>query len=170
MIRDLLKALNRTSDASASAEANALQESTLVQDATRVDMSYHEKIIIKGTTLIMGLVAIGLALYPPDIVVWVNLFAFGGLESAFLWPVLLGLFWPRFNQCGVLLSIIASMSTYSVCMIFKVSILSCHAIVPALLAGLIGALVGTYLGAAIWGQKMDERTHLIFFPHRPYRP
>ena len=117
----------------------------------------------------MGVIAIALAIYPPDIVVWVNLFAFGGLESAFLWPVLLGLFWPKFNPSGVLFSIVASLSTYTICMIFKISLLSCHAIVPALLAGLIGAIIGTYLGARLWGQKLDPQTHAIFFPHHPYR-
>lgn len=172
VIRDLLKAMNRSTDGSplkaTQAElAESDENSTLVQEATRVDLSYHEKVIIKGSTLLMGLIAIGLALYPPDIVVWVNLFAFGGLESAFLWPVLLGLFWPSFNKCGVLVSIIASLSTYTVCMLFKVSILSCHAIVPALLMGLIGALIGTYIGAKVYNQHLDKRTHDIFFPHRP---
>lgn len=180
VIRDLLKALQRdhnrapaaetstASDAADAATANAA-ENSLVKEATQIDLSYREKIIIKGSTLLMGVIAIALAIYPPDIVVWVNLFAFGGLESAFLWPVLLGLFWPKFNPSGVLFSIVASLSTYTICMIFKISLLSCHAIVPALLAGLIGAIVGTFLGAKLWGQKLDPRTHAIFFPHRPYR-
>lgn len=183
VIRDLLKALQRdhsrapaapAAPAAAGAAASAAgaakaDDSSLVQEATQIDLSYHEKIIIKGSTLLMGVIAIALAIYPPDIVVWVNLFAFGGLESAFLWPVLLGLFWPKFNPSGVLFSIVAALSTYTICMIFKISLLSCHAIVPALLAGLIGAIVGTYLGAKLWGQKLDPRTHAIFFPHRPYR-
>lgn len=185
VIRDLLKALQRdhshtpatqaapaaSADTSAAGTAGSAKadDSSLVQEATRIDLSYHEKIIIKGSTLLMGVIAIALAIYPPDIVVWVNLFAFGGLESAFLWPVLLGLFWPKFNPSGVIFSIMAALSTYTICMIFKISLLSCHAIVPALLAGLLGAIVGTYLGAKLWGQKLDPRTHAIFFPHRPYR-
>ena len=184
VIRDLLKALQRdhsrapaaqavpaapAATAASAAGAAKADDSSLVQEATRIDLSYHEKIIIKGSTLLMGVIAIALAIYPPDIVVWVNLFAFGGLESSFLWPVLLGLFWPKFNPSGVLFSIVASLSTYTICMIFKISLLSCHAIVPALLAGLIGAIVGTYLGAKLWGQKLDPQTHAIFFPHRPYR-
>lgn len=159
--------------AAASASADASEdnsETSLIQESTLIKLSYHEKIIIKGTTLFMGLIAIGLAIYPPDIVVWVNLFAFGGLESAFLWPVLLGLFWPRFNSTGVLCSIVAALGTYCFCMIYKVSILSCHAIVPGLLAGLIGALLGTYIGAKLRKQKLDARIHAIFFPHRPYQP
>ena len=44
------------------------------------------------TTYTVGLIALLLALFPMDIVAWVNLFAFGGLETAFLMIILLGLF------------------------------------------------------------------------------
>ena len=116
----------------------------------------------------MGIIAITLALFPLDIVVWVNLFAFGGLESAFVWPVVLGLFWRKFNTCGVLTSLIAALGVYTVCSVFKISFLSCHAIVPSLIAGFIGALIGTWLGSAVFHQAMSKRTHDIFFPHRPW--
>ena len=158
IIRDLFKALRPEQQVEQSALA----------DAVKPALSYHEKIIIKGTTLLMGLIAITLALFPLDIVVWVNLFAFGGLESAFVWPVVLGLFWRKFNTCGVLTSLIAALSVYTVCSVFKISLLSCHAIVPSLAAGLIGALIGTWLGSALLHQTMTQRTHDIFFPHRPW--
>ena len=116
----------------------------------------------------MGVIAIVLALFPLDIVVWVNLFAFGGLESAFVWPVVLGLFWRKFNTCGVLCSLAAALGVYTACSVFKLSFLACHAIVPSLAAGLIGAFIGTYLGSAVLGQRMSRRTHDIFFPHRPW--
>lgn len=161
---------NNNNSAYSSDECENNEKSSLIQESTLIKLSYHEKIIIKSTTLFMGLIAIGLAIYPPDIVVWVNLFAFGGLESAFLWPVILGLFWPRFNSTGVLCSILAALGVYFFCMIYKVSIFSCHAIVPGLLAGFIGALIGTYIGATLRKQKLDARTHAIFFPHRPYKP
>ena len=158
IIRDLFKALRPEHQQVANSP---------IADAVKPALSYHEKIIIKGTTLVMGIIAITLALFPLDIVVWVNLFAFGGLESAFVWPVVLGLFWRKFNTCGVLTSLIAALGVYTVCSVFKISFLSCHAIVPSLIAGLIGALIGTWLGATVFHQAMSKRTHDIFFPHRP---
>lgn len=158
IIRDLFKALR---------PEHQQVSNSAISDAVKPALSYHEKIIIKGTTLVMGIIAITLALFPLDIVVWVNLFAFGGLESAFVWPVVLGLFWRKFNTCGVLTSLIAALGVYTVCSVFKISFLSCHAIVPSLIAGLIGALIGTWLGATVFHQAMSKRTHDIFFPHRP---
>lgn len=197
IIRDLFKSLHRDSStayaskASAAAvaasnaadntaaEANAADSTTaainsasneeheLIKDASSSAISYHEKLIARGTTMVMGVVAITLALFPMDIVVWVNLFAFGGLESAFVWPIILGMFWRRFNTCGLLTSIALSLSVYAIFMIFKLPFFGCHSIVPAMLAGLIGAFIGTYIGSAILGQRMSKETHMIFFPHKP---
>lgn len=184
IIRDLFKSLHRdsttasASKASANANANANanagaiksasnEEHELIKDASSSAISYHEKLIARGTTMVMGVVAITLALFPMDIVVWVNLFAFGGLESAFVWPIILGMFWRRFNTCGLLTSIALSLSVYAIFMIFKLPFFGCHSIVPAMLAGLIGAFIGTYIGSAILGQRMSKETHMIFFPHKP---
>lgn len=188
IIRDLFKSLHRDSTtasaskpsaAAAAAEANAVdntaaarksasnEEHELIKDASSSAISYHEKLIARGTTMVMGVVAITLALFPMDIVVWVNLFAFGGLESAFVWPIILGMFWRRFNTCGLLTSIALSLSVYAIFMIFKLPFFGCHSIVPAMLAGLIGAFIGTYIGSAILGQRMSKETHMIFFPHKP---
>ena len=196
IIRDLFKSLHRDSStafaskASANANANATsaaaaaasnaadsttaaiksasnEEHELIKDASSSAISYHEKLIARGTTMVMGVVAITLALFPMDIVVWVNLFAFGGLESAFVWPIILGMFWRRFNTCGLLTSIALSLSVYAIFMIFKLPFFGCHSIVPAMLAGLIGAFIGAYIGSAILGQRMSKETHMIFFPHKP---
>ena len=188
IIRDLFKSLHRDSTtasaskpsaAAAAAEANAVdntaaaiksasnEEHELIKDASSSAISYHEKLIARGTTMVMGVVAITLALFPMDIVVWVNLFAFGGLESAFVWPIILGMFWRRFNTCGLLTSIALSLSVYAIFMIFKLPFFGCHSIVPAMLAGLIGAFIGTYIGSAILGQRMSKETHMVFFPHKP---
>ena len=183
IIRDLFKSLHRdstTASASKPSAAAAAADSTataiksasneeheLIKDASSSAISYHEKLIARGTTMVMGVVAITLALFPMDIVVWVNLFAFGGLESAFVWPIILGMFWRRFNTCGLLTSIALSLSVYAIFMIFKLPFFGCHSIVPAMLAGLIGAFIGTYIGSAILGQRMSKETHMIFFPHKP---
>ena len=182
IIRDLFKSLHRDSTTASASKASAAaaadstataiksasnEEHELIKDASSNSISYHEKLIARGTTMVMGVVAITLALFPMDIVVWVNLFAFGGLESAFVWPIILGMFWRRFNTCGLLTSIALSLSVYAIFMIFKLPFFGCHSIVPAMLAGLIGAFIGTYIGSAILGQCMSKETHMIFFPHKP---
>ena len=164
---DNTAATNAADSTAAAIKSASNEEHELIKDASSSAISYHEKLIARGTTMVMGVVAITLALFPMDIVVWVNLFAFGGLESAFVWPIILGMFWRRFNTCGLLTSIALSLSVYAIFMIFKLPFFGCHSIVPAMLAGLIGAFIGTYIGSAILGQRMSKETHMIFFPHKP---
>ena len=183
IIRDLFKSLHRGSTTASASKPSAAtnaatstaaaiksasnEEHELIKDASSSSISYHEKLIARGTTMVMGVAAITLALFPMDIVVWVNMFAFGGLESAFVWPIIFGMFWRRFNTCGLLTSIALSLSVYAIFMIFKLPFFGCHSIVPAMLAGLIGAFIGTYIGSAILGQRMSKEIHMIFFPHKP---
>ncbi len=44
-------------------------------------------------TTIIGLAVVFFAMKPPVILIWLNLFAFGGLESVLLWSVVFGLYW-----------------------------------------------------------------------------
>ena len=159
VVRDLFKSLHKDKHES---------EHELIEDSVKNNLSYHEKLIVKGTAMSMGVIAIILALFPMDVVAWINLFAFGGLESAFVWPIILGMFSRRFNTCGLLTSIGCSISVYAIGMIFKISLFSAHSIVPALIAGLIGAIIGSYIGNHVLKQQMSLHTHKIFFPHKSY--
>lgn len=114
-----------------------------------------------GITLVLGIICILLAMYPMDIVVWINLFAFGGLESAFLWPMFLGLFVARMNKEGALASVICGLGVYIVFSVLKVNIAGFHNIVWGCAAGLIAALVVMLLRPG-----SDRRTMEIFFPHK----
>jgi sodium/pantothenate symporter len=49
---------------------------------------------------------------PPSLIVNVNLFAFGGLEATFLWPILLGLYWRKAEKYGALSSIVLGLVSY----------------------------------------------------------
>ena len=53
-----------------------------------------------------------LSMRPPSLIVNVNLFAFGGLEATFLWPILLGLYWKKAEKYGALSSIILGLVSY----------------------------------------------------------
>lgn len=112
-------------------------------------------------TLVLGGVSILLAMYPLDLVAWVNLFAFGGLETAFLWPMMLGLFWSKMNARGALWGMGAGLLCYVGFGIFSVNILGFHNIVWGLLVSLIASIIGS-LRYCEYDRPMLE----IFFPHK----
>ncbi len=65
-----------------------------------------------GVTGILGTIVFLLALDPPDLLIFLNLFAFGGLEAAFIWPIVLGLYWKWGNAHGAIASMITGISSY----------------------------------------------------------
>lgn len=65
-----------------------------------------------GVTAMLGIGVFLLALDPPDLLIFLNLFAFGGLEAAFIWPVVLGLYWKWGNKYGAIASMITGIGTY----------------------------------------------------------
>ncbi|KOF09473.1 sodium/panthothenate symporter [Planococcus glaciei] len=65
-----------------------------------------------GITGALGVVVFLLALDPPELLIFLNLFAFGGLEAAFIWPVVLGLYWKWGNKYGALASMIVGITSY----------------------------------------------------------
>ncbi|MGY3928073.1 sodium/pantothenate symporter [Aeromonas simiae] len=88
-------------------------------------------------TLILGTLVLIAALKPPEMIIWLNLLAFGGLQAVFLWPLVLGLYWPRANGAGALVSMVGGALCYGLLSQFKLSLWGTHAIVPSLLLGLV---------------------------------
>lgn len=70
------------------------------------------KIVSFSVTGILGVIVFLLALQPPELLIFLNLFSFGGLEAAFIWPVVLGLYWKYGNKYGAIASMIAGMVSY----------------------------------------------------------
>ena len=48
-----------------------------------------------GATVILGLGVYFIAIAPPSVIWKINMFAFGGLETAFFWVLIFGLFWKK---------------------------------------------------------------------------
>lgn len=94
------------------------------------------------STLILGLLLLLAAWRPPEMIIWLNLLAFGGLEAVFLWPLVLGLYWQRANACGALSSMISGALSYTLLASFNLHLAGLHPIVPALLLSLLAFLVG----------------------------
>jgi SSS family solute:Na+ symporter/sodium/pantothenate symporter len=63
-------------------------------------------------TLVIGLIATAGALYPPKFLQYIIVFTGGGLAVAFLGPMSLALYWPRFNKAGALTSMIGGFVAY----------------------------------------------------------
>ncbi|GAA0485635.1 sodium/pantothenate symporter [Salinibacillus aidingensis] len=68
--------------------------------------------ISMGITAIIGVIAFLLSIHPPELLIFLNLFAFGGLEAAFIWPLVLGLYWKSANKYGAITSMIAGIGSY----------------------------------------------------------
>lgn len=97
------------------------------------------------STAIIGIIVMLASLNPPDLIVWINLFAFGGLQAAFLWPIILGLYWKRANAPGVIASMVLGVSSYFYFVTVVKSFLGMHVIVPTLLISLIALVVVSIL-------------------------
>lgn len=65
-----------------------------------------------GVTATLGIIVFLMALNPPDLIIWLNLFAFGGLEAAFIWPIVMGLYWEKGNKYGALASMVTGVGLY----------------------------------------------------------
>ncbi|MFA1818878.1 sodium/pantothenate symporter [Virgibacillus oceani] len=70
------------------------------------------KNVSMSVTAVIGIVAFLLAISPPDLLIFLNLFAFGGLQAAFMWPLIMGLYWKRANKTGAIASMITGISSY----------------------------------------------------------
>ncbi|WP_316898256.1 sodium/pantothenate symporter [Pseudodesulfovibrio indicus] len=91
----------------------------------------------------MGLLVVVAAIEPPDLLVWINIFAFGGLEAAFLCPIVLGLYWKRGNAAGAIASIVCGVGTFMALSIVKPDMGGVHAIVPTTLASAASYVAGS---------------------------
>ena len=116
-------------------------------DASRMTLGGLKKASLISTVVI-GLMVFVAAIEPPDLLVWINLFAFGGLEAVFLCPIVLGLYWEKANATGALASMICGTVTFIVLTIMKPAMGGVHAIVPTTLVALSTFVMGSYFGYA----------------------
>lgn len=132
--------------------AQLLQSSaTIVKDlylSLRPEQAQNERRLTRMSstvTLVLGLLLLMAAWRPPEMIIWLNLLAFGGLEAVFLWPLVLGLYWERANAAGALSSMIVGGGCYALLATLDVHVGGFHPIVPALALSLLAFLAGTWL-------------------------
>ena len=112
-----------------------------------------------ATTALIGAAVFVIALTPPSLIWLINMFAFGGLETAFFWTLLLGLFWKRANKLGALLSMTGGTIVYCATQAAGFKIFNLHQITIGITVSLILFLIGSY-----FGKREDDTTLKIFFP------
>ncbi|AXF78236.1 sodium/pantothenate symporter [Erwinia tracheiphila] len=98
------------------------------------------------TTLVLCLLLILAAWRPPEMLIWLNLLSFGGLEVVFLWPLILGLYWSKANAAGALCSMMAGTTCYILLAGLSLQPLGFHPVVPSLLLSLIAFVTGNRFG------------------------
>ena len=112
-------------------------------------------------TVVLGLVVYAIAINPPSVIWQINMFAFGGLETAFFWVLIFGLFWPKANKYGAIAAMSGGVLVYCVTMAMKIKFMSLHQIVLGIFFSLVLFLIGNAMG-----KTHDEKVLRIFFPEK----
>lgn len=103
-----------------------------------------KKISLTVTTVI-GILVFLMALSPPDLIIWLNLFAFGGLEAAFIWPVVLGLYWQTGNKYGAVSSMVVGVGSYILFHSFSPNAFGMHTVTLPIILSLIAYVIGSLI-------------------------
>ncbi len=104
-----------------------------------------------GVTTILGVLVFLLALSPPDLIIWLNLFSFGGLEAAFIWPVVLGLYWKKGNKYGAISSIFVGTGSYIIIHTYFPNPFGMHTVVLPILLSFI-----SFVLVSIWTKNKQN--------------
>lgn len=107
-----------------------------------------------AVTAIIGALVFIAALKPPALLVWINLFAFGGLEAVFFCPILFGLYSKWANATGAVLSMISGCAAFIFLTISKISICGTTAIVPTLIIAVATFVTGSLFGKSKRGKRL----------------
>ena len=113
------------------------------------------------TTAALGVLVFALALTPPSLIWIINMFAFGGLETAFFWTLLLGLYWKKANRAGAILSMAGGTIAYCATQAMGFKVMGLHQITIGITVSLVLFLVGSYVGKPSGKRVMD-----VFFPEK----
>ncbi|WP_449539779.1 sodium/pantothenate symporter [Ferdinandcohnia sp. Marseille-Q9671] len=103
-------------------------------------------------TALIGILVLLFATNPPDLLIWLNLFAFGGLEAAFIWPIVLGLYWKTGNKYGAISSMVVGVGSYVFIHTFHPEPFGMHSVVIPVLLSLVA-----YITMSLLIKEKDSR-------------
>jgi len=114
-------------------------------------------------TFLIGMTCALIAVNPPTVIVWVNMFAFGGLQTSFFWVFLLGFFWRKANFTGAIMAMTGGVFAYCYFMAAGIPLYGFHQIIVGIGVGLALFVIGS-----LAGKPNDEKVLRLFFPeHYP---
>ena len=113
----------------------------------------------QAITLGVGVLVFVLSLVPPSVIWKINMFAFGGLETAFCWVLVMGLFWKRATRAGAIASMAGGTLAYCACMALGLKLFGLHQIVIGISVSLVLMVVVSLLT-----NREDPATLVLFFP------
>lgn len=96
-------------------------------------------------TTVVGILVVIMSFNPPDVIVWLNLFAFGGLEAVFVWPIVLGLYWRKANKFGAIASMVLGLAMYIVITQFAPNIFGVHSVTFPVITSFIAFIIVSIL-------------------------
>lgn len=144
--------------------------SSIIKDVFVHYRQKHEKEPISGkklrfismvTTAVLGSIVFIIALNPPSVIWIINMFAFGGLETAFFFTLLFGLFTKWANKYGALMATVGGTICYCFAQALGFKPFGLHAIV----VGIAVSLVCFILGSLCFKDKENKNLE-IFFPSK----
>ena len=115
----------------------------------------------QAITLGVGVIVFVLSLVPPSVFWKINMFAFGGLETAFCWVLVMGLFWKRATKAGALASMAGGTLAYCACMALGFKLFGLHQIIIGISVSLLLMVVVSLLT-----KREDEQSLELFFPRK----
>ncbi|MBF0746290.1 sodium/pantothenate symporter [Gemella sp. 19428wG2_WT2a] len=134
-----------------------LISSSLIKDLLLNTKQVKEKVtedklplFVYMVNIIVVIIVAILSIKPPALIVEINLFAFGGLETTYLWPILLGLYWKKAEKNGAISSIIVGLSTY---ILFK-TIYKITMVEPVVISLIISLMV--FILVSIYKNKRNK--------------
>jgi Na+/proline symporter len=95
--------------------------------------------VARGTTLVLGLVALVVAINPPAAIYWIVTMGFSLMTSAFTFPRLLGLWWPRATHQGALAGMVGGVTAAA---LWYLASYVAHGSIDTFLGGIWPALAG----------------------------
>lgn len=140
--------------------------SSIVKDVYIFESEKHgKKVSEKNTrlfsqmcTLVLGLLIFFISINPPDVIWKINMFAFGGLETAFCWVFLLGLFWKKANKYGAISAMVGGTISYCFCMLMGWKVLGIHQILIGIVVSLLCMVIGSLVG-----KQTDKKVLDLYF-------
>ncbi|MCL1037685.1 sodium/pantothenate symporter [Shewanella submarina] len=121
------------------------------QSGAKALSAERQLLLTRGAMVVITALAAWWALKPPDMIVWLNLAAFGALQAVFLWPVIAGLFMKNVSGNAAFAAMVTGLVGYLAMLQLAPLPAKVHPIVPALLLSAMAMI------SVVWIERRRTR-------------